>query len=77
PVIRERLQDELVALQRRLHKTIILLTHDMEEAIKIGDRIAIFEGEGRRAQFDTPRAILARPASVFVKCFIGRGPLLK
>ncbi|KPX42543.1 ABC-type proline/glycine betaine transport system, ATPase component [Pseudomonas syringae pv. helianthi] len=77
PVIRERLQDELVALQRRLHKTIILVTHDMEEAIKIGDRIAIFEGEGRLAQFDTPHTILARPASEFVKSFIGRDPLLK
>lgn len=77
PVIRERLQDELVALQRRLHKTIILVTHDMEEAIKIGDRIAIFEGEGRLAQFDTPQTILAHPASEFVENFIGKDPLLK
>ncbi|BBP59968.1 ABC transporter ATP-binding protein [Pseudomonas sp. St316] len=77
PVIRERLQDELVALQRRLHKTIILVTHDMEEAIKIGDRIAIFESEGKLAQFDTPHNILAQPASEFVKHFIGKDPLLK
>ncbi|WLH60973.1 ABC transporter ATP-binding protein [Pseudomonas sp. FP2300] len=77
PVIRERLQDELVALQRRLHKTIILVTHDMEEAIKVGDRIAIFEGEGRLVQFDTPHNILAHPASDFVKGFIGKDPLLK
>ncbi|WP_053139052.1 ABC transporter ATP-binding protein [Pseudomonas sp. MIACH] len=77
PVIRERLQDELVALQRRLHKTIILVTHDMEEAIKIGDRIAIFEGEGKLVQFDTPHNILAHPASEFVKNFIGKDPLLK
>ncbi|MFH7359945.1 ABC transporter ATP-binding protein, partial [Pseudomonas syringae pv. tagetis] len=59
PVIRELLHDELVALQRRLHKTIILVSHDMEEAIKIGDRIAILEGEGRLAQIDTPHTILA------------------
>lgn len=77
PVIRERLQDELVGLQRRLHKTIILVTHDMEEAIKVGDRIAIFEGEGRLVQFDTPHNILAHPASEFVKGFIGKDPLLK
>lgn len=77
PVIRERLQDELVALQRRLHKTIILVTHDMEEAIKIGDRIAVFEGEGTLVQFDTPHNILAHPASDFVKNFIGKDPLLK
>ncbi|TWR56684.1 ATP-binding cassette domain-containing protein [Pseudomonas marginalis] len=77
PVIRERLQDELVALQRRLHKTIILVTHDMEEAIKIGDRIAIFEGEGKLVQFDTPHNILAHPASEFVRNFIGKDPLLK
>jgi len=77
PVIRERLQDELVALQRRLHKTIILVTHDMEEAIKVGDRIAIFEGEGRLVQFDTPHNILAHPASDFVSGFIGKDPLLK
>ncbi|PUB41525.1 ABC transporter ATP-binding protein [Pseudomonas sp. GV047] len=77
PVIRERLQDELVALQRRLHKTIILVTHDMEEAIKIGDRIAIFEGEGKLVQFDTPHNILAHPASEFVRSFIGKDPLLK
>lgn len=77
PVIRERLQDELVALQRRLHKTIILVTHDMEEAIKIGDRIAVFEGEGTLVQFDTPQNILAHPASEFVKNFIGKDPLLK
>ncbi|SSB98860.1 osmoprotectant transport system ATP-binding protein [Pseudomonas sp. 43mfcvi1.1] len=77
PVIRERLQDELVALQRRLHKTIILVTHDMEEAIKVGDRIAIFEGEGMLVQFDTPHNILAHPASDFVSGFIGKDPLLK
>jgi len=77
PVIRERLQDELVALQRRLHKTIILVTHDMEEAIRIADRIAIFEGEGKLVQFDTPQNILAHPANEFVKNFIGKDPLLK
>jgi osmoprotectant transport system ATP-binding protein len=77
PVIRERLQDELIALQRRLKKTIVLVTHDMEEAIKLGDRIAIFEEEGTLVQIDSPRNILANPSSEFVKKFIGKDPSLK
>jgi len=77
PVIRERLQDELISLQRRLKKTIVLVTHDMEEAIKLGDRIAIFEEEGKLVQLDSPKNILANPSSEFVKKFIGKDPSLK
>ncbi|WP_338524612.1 ABC transporter ATP-binding protein [Pseudomonas batumici] len=77
PVIRERLQDELIALQRRLRKTIILVTHDMEEAIKLGDRIAVFEEEGKLVQFDTPKNILAHPKNAFVQRFVGNDPSLK
>jgi osmoprotectant transport system ATP-binding protein len=77
PLIRERLQDELVSLQKRLHKTIVLVTHDMEEAIKLADRIAVFEEEGKLVQFDTPKNILAYPASPFVQQFVGNDPSLK
>lgn len=51
PLVRERLQDELLLLQQRLHKTIVLVTHDINEAIRLGDRIAIFEEGGVLAQF--------------------------
>lgn len=77
PVIRERLQDELVALQRRLRKTIILVTHDMDEAMRLGDRIAVFEGHGHLAQFDAPAQLLAQPKNDFVRQFVGSDPSLK
>lgn len=77
PLTRERLQDELITLQRRLRKTIVLVTHDMEEAIKLGDRIAVFEDQGRLVQFDTPENILAHPANDFVRQFVGSDPSLK
>ncbi|ATF91504.1 ABC transporter ATP-binding protein [Cedecea neteri] len=77
PVVRDRLQGELLALQARLHKTIILVTHDINEAIRLGDRIAIFREGGHLAQFDTPDNILSWPASDFVRDFIGPEPNLK
>lgn len=77
PVVRDKLQGELLALQARLHKTIILVTHDINEAIRLGDRIAIFQQGGRLAQFDTPDNILAHPASDFVRDFTGPEPNLK
>ncbi|PVZ10329.1 MULTISPECIES: ABC transporter ATP-binding protein [unclassified Pseudomonas] len=77
PLIREHLQDELVALQRRLRKTIILVTHDMDEAMRLGDRIAVFEGHGQLAQFDAPAQLLAQPKSDFVRQFVGSDPSLK
>src|SRR5471030_152724 len=77
PVVREKLQSELLQLQARLHKTIILVTHDINEAIRLGDRIAIFQEGGHLAQFDTPDNILSNPASDFVRDFIGPEPNLK
>jgi osmoprotectant transport system ATP-binding protein len=77
PVVRDRLQGELLALQARLHKTIILVTHDINEAIRLGDRIAIFREGGHLEQFDTPDNILSWPASDFVRDFIGPEPNLK
>ncbi|WP_300000415.1 ABC transporter ATP-binding protein [uncultured Cedecea sp.] len=77
PVVRDKLQGDMLELQSRLHKTIILVTHDINEAIRLGDRIAIFQQGGRLAQFDTPDNILAHPASDFVRDFIGPEPNLK
>jgi osmoprotectant transport system ATP-binding protein len=77
PVVRDKLQGEMLELQSRLHKTIILVTHDINEAIRLGDRMAIFQQGGRLAQFDTPDNILAHPASDFVRDFIGPEPNLK
>lgn len=70
PITRSSLQEELFTLQQELHKTIIFVTHDMEEAIKLADRICIMNN-GSIAQFDTPENILKNPASDFVKDFIG------
>ena len=76
PVIRARLQGEIAAILRRLRKTVILVTHDIDEAIRMGDRIAIMK-EGRVVQHDTPAAILAAPADAFVAGFVGPDRQLK
>jgi len=73
PIIRDRLQDEFLALQEKIHKTIVFVTHDIDEAIKLGDRIAIFNTGGHIAQFDTPARLLTEPADDFVASFIGSG----
>src|SRR5205085_5210724 len=65
PITRARLQQEFLRIQQRLRKTIIFVTHDIDEAIRMGDRIAILRA-GRLVQYDTPEAILARPADAFV-----------
>jgi osmoprotectant transport system ATP-binding protein len=70
PISREQLQDEMVKLQDTIKKTIVFVTHDMDEAIKIADKIAIMN-EGRIVQFDTPERILRHPADDFVRGFIG------
>lgn len=62
PITRDHLQDELIRLQRELHKTIVFVTHDFDEAIKLGDRIAVLREHSHIAQFDTPEAILTNPA---------------
>ncbi|GGB65714.1 ABC transporter ATP-binding protein [Fictibacillus barbaricus] len=74
PISREQLQDELVNLQDTIKKTIVFVTHDMDEAIKIADRIAILN-KGEIIQFDTPERILRHPANDFVKGFIGENRL--
>lgn len=72
PIVREHLQDELLALQAKVRKTIVFVTHDIDEAIRLADRIAIFEVGGVLAQYDTPEGLLAAPASSFVASFLGR-----
>ncbi|MBO0851183.1 MAG: ATP-binding cassette domain-containing protein [Pseudonocardia sp.] len=72
PVVRENLQDELLRLQSELSKTIVFVTHDIDEAIKLGDKVAVFRVGGRLAQYDEPGALLARPADDFVDNFVGR-----
>ena len=69
PLIRGKLQDELLELQSRLHKTILFVSHDLDEALKIGNRIAILEG-GRIVQFGTAEDILLRPADAYVEEFV-------
>jgi osmoprotectant transport system ATP-binding protein len=71
PIVRARLQDELIALQDRLHKTVVFVTHDIDEAIKLADRIAILDVGGRLEQHDTPEELLRAPANDFVADFLG------
>jgi osmoprotectant transport system ATP-binding protein len=77
PITRSRLQDEFLSLQETLGKTIVFVTHDFDEALKIGDRIAVLREGSHIAQYDTPEAILAAPADDFVEGFIGEGAALK
>ncbi len=77
PITRDRLQDELLGLQAQIRKTIVIVTHDIQEAIKLGDRIAIFAEGGRLAQYDTPARILTEPADDFVASFIGAGAAVR
>ncbi|WP_406169676.1 betaine/proline/choline family ABC transporter ATP-binding protein [Streptomyces sp. NBC_00996] len=77
PITRDHLQDELIRLQQELHKTIVFVTHDFDEAIKLGDRIAVLREHSHIAQFDTPEAILTNPADDFVSGFVGAGAALK
>ncbi|WP_420960458.1 ABC transporter ATP-binding protein [Brucella sp. IR073] len=72
PVIRATAQEELLAIQRRFGTTIILVTHDMEEAIHLGDKIAVMD-EGRLIQYASPAEILSHPASPFVETLVGAG----
>ncbi|MDW0113065.1 ABC transporter ATP-binding protein [Sporosarcina saromensis] len=74
PISREQLQDELMRLQREVKKTIVFVTHDMDEALKIADRVCIMK-DGEIVQIDTPENIIRRPANEFVKNFIGENRL--
>ena len=69
PLIRREMQDELIRLQRELHKTIIFITHDLDEALRLGDRIAILK-DGRLVQIGTPIEIITQPADDYVEAFV-------
>ncbi|MBW3665851.1 MAG: ABC transporter ATP-binding protein [Actinobacteria bacterium] len=71
PIVRSRLQKELLALQDRMRKTIVFVTHDIDEAIQLGDRIAILNVGGVLEQYAPPREVLAQPANAFVEDFLG------
>jgi osmoprotectant transport system ATP-binding protein len=77
PILRDRLQNEFLRLQAQVRKTIVFVTHDVDEAIKMADRIAILQRGGILAQYDTPDTILAKPASDFVAHFVGADRGLK
>ncbi|MEU6405008.1 ATP-binding cassette domain-containing protein [Streptomyces sp. NPDC046985] len=76
PVAREQLQDEFLRMQAAVRKTVLLVTHDIEEAVRLGDRIAVY-GQGRIEQFDTPGAVLGAPATPYVAGFVGADRGLK
>jgi len=77
PITRGNLQDELMRLQAELRKTIVFVTHDFDEAVKLGDRIAVLGPQSTILQYDTPDAILANPANDTVAGFVGAGASLK
>ena len=72
PVVREQLQNEFLRLQGELGKTIVFVTHDIDEAIKLGDKVAVLRVGGKLAQFASPAELLSRPADPFVAGFVGR-----
>ncbi|MEU6993049.1 betaine/proline/choline family ABC transporter ATP-binding protein [Streptomyces sp. NPDC046465] len=76
PVVREHLQNEFLRLQQAVRKTVLFVTHDIEEAVRLGDRIAVY-GEGRVEQFDTPSTVLGAPANDYVADFVGADRGLK
>jgi osmoprotectant transport system ATP-binding protein len=76
PITRERLQDEFLELQNQIDKTILFVTHDIDEALKMGDRIAIYNNGGI-VQYDTPKEILTNPRNKFVRDFLGSDRLIK
>jgi osmoprotectant transport system ATP-binding protein len=77
PVVRERLQSEFLRLQETVRKTIVFVTHDIEEAVRIGDRIAVMSAGGKVEQFATPAELLGKPANPFVADFVGADRGLK
>jgi osmoprotectant transport system ATP-binding protein len=76
PIIRNYLQDEFLQIQREVQKTTLFVSHDVDEAIKMGDKVAIFK-EGRLIQYDDPSKILAHPNSDFISKFVGKDRALK
>lgn len=77
PVARERLQDEFLALQQRVRKTVVIVTHDIDEAVKLGDRIAVLKQGGLLEQYDRPAAVLGFPTNDFVADFVGSDRAIK
>jgi osmoprotectant transport system ATP-binding protein len=77
PINRERLQNEFLRLQREIRKTVVFVTHDIDEAIKVGDRIAILQKGGKLAQYASPAELLMYPANRFVEDFVGADRALK
>ncbi len=77
PITRTRLQDEFLRIQQEIAKTIVFVTHDIDEAVKMGDRIAILEVGGVLAQYDVPAEVLGNPANDFVADFVGADRGLK
>jgi osmoprotectant transport system ATP-binding protein len=71
PIVRTRLQDEFLRLQARVRKTILFVTHDIDEAVRLGDRIAVLSDGGRLEQYAPPAALLEAPANAFVESFVG------
>ena len=76
-ITRERLQREFINIQRSMRKTVVFVTHDIDEAVMVGDRICLFKMQAQVAQYDTPEAILTRPASDYVAEFLGRERLVR
>jgi osmoprotectant transport system ATP-binding protein len=77
PVTRGRLQTEFLRLQQRLRRTVVLVTHDIDEALRLGDHLAVLADGGRLEQYGTPAEVLARPATPFVAGFVGAGRTLR
>jgi osmoprotectant transport system ATP-binding protein len=77
PVTRARLQEEFLRLQRQLRRTVVLVTHDIDEALRLGDHLAVLAAGGRLEQYGTPAEVLARPATPFVADFVGAGRTLR
>ena len=75
PITRERLQNEFLRLQGEIRKTIVFVTHDIDEALKMGDRIAVLKEGGKLAQYATPAELLTNPVDDYVRDFVGREPV--
>jgi osmoprotectant transport system ATP-binding protein len=76
-ITRERLQHEFINIQRSVRKTVVFVTHDIDEAVLVGDRICLLKMQAQVAQYDTPEMILTRPASEYVAEFLGRERLVR
>ncbi len=76
-ITRERLQREFIAIQRSVRKTVVFVTHDIDEAVMVGDRVCLMKMQAEIAQYDTPERILTRPASEYVAEFLGRERLVR